>query len=166
MEIRRGGLADAPAVLGMMDQAVAWLAANGRSGQWGSQPWSSTRRGMERITAIARDDTLWIAEVDGGPAGAMATSPVPPTYVPAADEPELYVTLLVTARSAAGLGVGGALLGHARRQAERSGVHLLRVDCYAGGGGGLVDYYRRNGFTSVEEFSVGDWPGCLLSQRV
>jgi hypothetical protein len=77
----------------------------------------------------------------------------------------LYITLLVTARPFAGRGVGGTLLAHARDEAQRLGVGLVRVDCYSGGDGRLVDYYRRNGFTPVATFTVGTWPGQLLSQR-
>lgn len=166
MEIRRGGAADAPTMLGMLDGAVAWLTANGRSGQWGTEPWSQDPRRVERITGIARDDEIWVAEVEGRPAGVMAVSPGPPHYVDPIDEPELYITLLVTDRAFAGLGVGGALIGKAKDEARAKGVGLLRVDCYNGGDGRLVRYYTRNGFEPVAEFSVGGWPGRLLAQRI
>lgn len=164
--IRRGGPGDAPLMLAMLDGAVAWLAANGRTGQWGSEPWSRDPRRVERITGIARDDEIWVAEVDGRPAGVMAVAPRPPSYVAPIDEPELYITLLVTGRAFAGHGVGGALIGKARDEARAKGADLLRVDCYGGGDGRLVEYYRRNGFEPVAQFRVGDWPGRLLSQRV
>ncbi|MFD0534950.1 hypothetical protein ACFQY7_15570 [Actinomadura luteofluorescens] len=82
MEIREGGLGDAPAMLAMLDGAVAWLAANGRTGQWGSEPWSLDPRRVERITGIARDDEIWVAEVSGRPAGVMAVAPGPRTTSP------------------------------------------------------------------------------------
>ncbi|NVI92638.1 GNAT family N-acetyltransferase [Actinomadura sp. BRA 177] len=165
-EIRRGGPGDAPLMLAMLDGAVAWLAANGRTGQWGSEPWSEDPRRVERITGIARDDEIWVAEVDGRPAGVMAVAPHPPRYVDPIDEPELYITLLVTDRAFAGHGVGGALIAKAKDEARAKGAGLLRVDCYAGGDGQLVQYYRRHGFAPVAEFTVGDWPGQLLSQQV
>jgi GNAT superfamily N-acetyltransferase len=87
-------------------------------------------------------------------------------YVPQVEEPELYIRLLVTSRRHAGKGVGSALLDHARAQAREQGVDLVRVDCYAGGDGRLAEYYQRNGFQPVQEFTVGDWPGLLLSDRV
>ncbi|WP_246107603.1 GNAT family N-acetyltransferase [Saccharothrix saharensis] len=90
----------------------------------------------------------------------------PPRYVEPAAEPEAYVTLLVTARSHAGLGVGSALPAHARDETRRAGVEPLRVDCYAGSGGALVDCYRRNAFEPTEPFTVGSWPGQVLAQRV
>jgi GNAT superfamily N-acetyltransferase len=166
MKIRPGGPRDAAAILAMMDGAVAWLTENGRSGQWGTEPFSAIPRRVESIAEKTRTDTVWIAEIDGEPAGAMATSPKCMPYVPEAPEPELYITLLVTDRAFSGRGVGSALLAHARESARRIGVGLVRVDCYAGSSGRLVDYYRRNGFVPVETFTVGDWPGQLLAQRV
>lgn len=139
MEIRRGGAADAPIMLAMLDGAVAWLAARGRTGQWGDRPWSDDPRRVERITEIARGDEIWVAEVRGRPAGVMALSPEPMHYVAPADEPELYIKLLVTDRAFAGRGVGRALIGKAADEARARGVGLLRVDCYGGGDGRLVD---------------------------
>ncbi|WP_238412526.1 GNAT family N-acetyltransferase [Saccharothrix deserti] len=166
MEIRRGDLADLPAIMEMLDSAVSWLDAVGRTGQWGSEPFTEHPERIEGIVEKIREGTAWIAEVDGVPAGAMTLAPRPPGYVAPADEPEIYVTLLVTSRSFAGLGVGSALLAHAREETRRAGVELLRVDCYAGSDGRLVDYYRSNGFEPVERFTVGSWPGQVLAQRV
>ncbi|HEY8478568.1 MAG TPA: GNAT family N-acetyltransferase [Spirillospora sp.] len=166
MRIRQGGPADAPVMLAMLDGAVAWLTAQGRSGQWGTKPWSNDPRRVERITGIARDDEIWVAEADGRPAGVMAVSPGPPHYVDPVDEPELYITLLVTDRAFAGRGVGSALIAKAREEARAKGAGLLRVDCYGGGDGRLVEYYRRHGFEPIAEFSVSGWPGRLLAQRI
>ena len=166
MRIRQGGPADAPVMLAMLDGAVAWLTAQGRSGQWGTEPWSNDPRRVERITGIARDDEIWVAEADGRPAGVMAVSPGPPHYVDPVDEPELYITLLVTDRAFAGRGVGSALIAKAREEARAKGAGLLRVDCYGGGDGRLVEYYRRHGFEPIAEFSVSGWPGRLLAQRI
>jgi GNAT superfamily N-acetyltransferase len=91
--------------------------------------------------------------------------------VPAATEPELYVRLLVTDRAYAGQNIGGVLLDHARHLAREDGVGLLRVDCFAGGDGGLVRYYEKQGFIRDAEFAVprvndSDWPGQVLSQQL
>ncbi|MER6989983.1 GNAT family N-acetyltransferase [Saccharopolyspora hirsuta] len=150
----------------MLDEAVAWLVANGRSGQWGSSPWSESQKRREHIAEMVGGGTTWIAEVDGRAAGAMTLSSDPHPYVPPVDEPELYISLLVSSRAYAGMGVGSGLLAHAQQEAERLGVGLLRVDCYAGGEGRLVDYYRRNGFTATTPLTVGDWPGQLLERRI
>ncbi|MGI5202224.1 GNAT family N-acetyltransferase [Spirillospora sp. CA-108201] len=166
MEIRKGGPDDAPVMTAMLDGAVAWLAANGRTGQWGGEPWSQDPRRVERIAGIARDDEIWVALIGGRPAGVMAVAPGPPHYVDPVEEPELYITLLVTDRAFAGRGVGGALIAKARDEAGAMGVGLLRVDCYGGDDGRLVEYYRSNGFETDAAFTVGDWPGRVLSQRI
>ncbi|MCW2872190.1 MAG: family N-acetyltransferase [Streptomyces oryziradicis] len=164
--IRPGGEEDIPLILAMLDGAVEWLVAHGRSGQWGTEPWSARPAGVKRVGEIVCAGTPWIAEIDGVPAGTITLSGEAAPYVPAAEEPEVYVHLLVTDRRYAGRGVGSALLAHAREETRRLGIGLLRVDCYAGSEGRLVDYYRRNGFVPVQPFTVGAWPGQLLAQRV
>lgn len=166
MRIRRGGTADIPAVMAMGDEAVAWMVARGNTGQWGTEPWSANPRRRESITRYVDHGELWLAEPDGVPAGALITSSGPPDYVDAADEPELYVTLLITSRRQAGQGVGARLLAHARTLAEQRGLRLLRVDCHRAPDESLIRYYERNGFTRVRPFTVGDWPGQLLARRL
>jgi GNAT superfamily N-acetyltransferase len=166
MEIRQGGEDDIPLILGMLDGAVAWLAARGRTGQWGTQPWSARPKAVARVGEIVRSGTPWLAEIDGEPAGTITLTPEPTPYVAPADEPEVYVHLLVTDRRFAGRGVGAALLAHAVAETRRQGIGLLRVDCYAGDDGRLVEYYRGQGFEPTEPFSVDGWPGQLLAQRV
>ncbi|GAA2844605.1 GNAT family N-acetyltransferase [Streptosporangium fragile] len=165
MVIRDGNLGDVPAVLAMFDSAVAWLVARGRTGQWGSEPFSADPARVERVTAWATSGWMRIAELDGRPAGsAVVGAPVP--YVAPASEPELYVQSLVIDQRFHGRGVGAALLDRARAEAVALGVGLLRVDCYAGDDGRLVKYYEGQGFARAETFSVGDWPGQVLQMRL
>ncbi|MEO3750655.1 GNAT family N-acetyltransferase [Streptomyces sp. B6B3] len=166
MEIRKGGEGDLPVILGMLDGAVDWLVARGRTGQWGTEPWSARPRAVERVGEIVRSGTPWLAEIDGQPVGTITLSPEHSPYVAPPPEPEVYVHLLVTDRRHAGRGIGAALLAHAVAEARREGVGLLRVDCYAGDDGRLVEFYRGQGFEPTERFTVGDWPGQLLAQRV
>ncbi|MBB2912626.1 GNAT superfamily N-acetyltransferase [Streptosporangium becharense] len=165
MVIREGHLGDVPAVLAMFDSAVAWLTARGRTGQWGSEPFSADPARVERVTLWAASGGMRIAEVDGRPAGSVVVGP-PVVYVAPAPEPELYVQSLVVDRRFPGRGVGAALLTRARTEAAERGVGLLRVDCYAGDDGRLVRYYESQGFTRAETFHVGDWPGQVLQMRL
>lgn len=165
VRIRTGGPGDAAAVLAMLDDAVRWLVAQRRQGQWGAEPFSATPDRVALVQEWAESGGLWIAETDGAPAGAMVLGPAP-SYVPAVSEPELYVQLLVTARSHAGRGIGRVLLGHARTQAAARGAALVRVDCWAGGDGRLVRYYQAAGFTPTGRFTVEGWPGQVLEQRL
>ncbi|MET7597962.1 GNAT family N-acetyltransferase [Streptomyces sp. NPDC005481] len=168
LRIRPGGPADAPAVLDMLDAAVAWMNSRGNSEQWGTTPYSQTPGGVARVERYTTENDPWIAELDGAVVGALVldSGPSPQMPIAPAGEPERYVRLLVSDRRYAGLGVGAALLAHAADETRRAGVDLLRVDCWAGGGGRLVAYYRRNGFTPTERFLSGAWPGQVLARRV
>jgi GNAT superfamily N-acetyltransferase len=165
MIIRNGDASDVQAVLGMFDSSVAWLTAQGRTGQWGSEPFSADPVRVERITGWAASGGMRVAEVDGEPAGCIVLGPAMP-YVPPVPEPELYVQALVTDRRFHGRGVGSALLALAPAEAAAQGVSLVRVDCYAGGDGRLVRYYESQGFTRTESFTVGEWPGQILQMRL
>lgn len=169
LTIRPGAEGDVPAVLGLFDKAVVWLVANGRTGQWGTEPATGNPRRHEQATGWARSGSLYIAELDGVAVGALAVGDAP-EYVSPAPEPELYVNLLLTDRSRKGSGIGTALLDRARAIARDRGAGLLRVDCYAGDDRALVGYYESQGFTSTEPFTVdlpgGAWHGQVLAQRL
>ncbi|UUU26842.1 GNAT family N-acetyltransferase [Streptomyces sp. DSM 40750] len=168
IRIRPGGPADAPAILGMLDSAVAWMNARGNTEQWGTIPYSRRPGGVERVERYTTENTPYIAESDGTPVGALVldSGPSPQMPIASAGEPERYVRLLVSDRRYAGLGIGAALLAHAAEETRRAGVHLLRVDCWAGGGGRLVAFYERNGFVPTDRFLSDTWPGQVLARRV
>ncbi|MFC8453826.1 GNAT family N-acetyltransferase [Kitasatospora sp. NPDC057223] len=171
MKIRTGGPADAADIIALLDTAIAWLAAQGRTGQWGDRPWSSRPAAVQRIHDYTRDHLVRIAEDAGGrPAGACMLSETPPAYATPVAERELYVRSLVTDRALSGSGIGAALVADAVAEARRRGIGLLRVDCYAGDDRRLVGQYRALGFTETDAFEVeqpgGPWPGQLLEIRV
>jgi GNAT superfamily N-acetyltransferase len=169
IDIRPARQADVPAVLELLDAAVRWLTARGRSGQWGTEPLSRNPAQVDQLTGWAADGTLHVAVTGDAVVGALGLGPAP-RYAPPADEPELYVTLLVTDRSRAGQDIGGRLLAHARAITRRRRIGLLRVDCYAGGDGALVRYYERQGFTATTRFTIalstGPWHGQVLEHRL
>ncbi|MFE7973661.1 GNAT family N-acetyltransferase [Streptomyces shenzhenensis] len=166
--IRAAGTTDVPLILGMLDSGVEWLVAQGRTGQWGSTPWSANPRAVASVERYVAEGAPFIAEYDGVPAATLTLTGAPAPHLRPADEPERYIHILASDRRFKGLGVGAALLAHAVAQTRRSGVSLLRVDCYAGGDRKLVAYYERNGFTPTESFTVGEhaWPGQVLARRV
>ncbi|MFF1376543.1 GNAT family N-acetyltransferase [Streptomyces sp. NPDC058308] len=170
MRIRRGGVDDIPAIIALFDGAVEWLAAQGRTGQWGTKPWSGNPRAVAMVEKYVTTGEPWIAEIDGAVAGTLTLTDGPGgDYIPEADEPERYIHILAADRTRhAGRGVGRALLAHAVEETRRQGVSLLRVDCYAGDDGKLVAYYESNGFTPTEPFTGpdGTWPGQVLARRV
>jgi hypothetical protein len=153
-------------MLALFDEAVRWLVARGREGQWGSAPFSSSPERIEQAWGWGRDGGLWIAEAEGTPVEAMVLGAAS-AYVPPAAEPELYVLALVASREhPAGRGAGRLLLDQAHAETDADGLALLRVDCWAGGDGALVRYYQSVGFTPTDRFVVGGWQGQVLERRV
>ncbi|KAE8162907.1 hypothetical protein BDV40DRAFT_151322 [Aspergillus tamarii] len=192
LNIVRGTVDAIPAVLHLLDTAVQWLVSQDRTGQWGTAPFSENPQRAEQLREfITTGHGLWLAikvanntsilhqnriskiqpqtmngEAPGVIVGALAIGEKAP-YVPPVPEPELYVRLLVTDRQYAGNQIGKRLLDHARDFASKVGVSLLRVDCYAGGDGKLIQYYESQGFKRVESFNVeGEWPCQVLAQRL
>ncbi|MCD0482122.1 GNAT family N-acetyltransferase [Streptacidiphilus sp. ASG 303] len=171
MKIRTGGPDDAPALLALLDDAVAWLVSLGRTGQWGTEPWSARPAAADRVRRYARDHLVRVAETgDGRPAGVCVLAEEPPEYAPPVAGRELYVRLLVTDRALSGSGVGRALVEDAAAEARRRGIALLRVDCYDGDDHRLVRQYEALGFTAADGFTVEvpgrePWPGRILERR-
>ncbi|WP_225731438.1 MULTISPECIES: GNAT family N-acetyltransferase [unclassified Nocardia] len=165
MRIRDGGPGDIPAVLALGDEAVVWMNARGNTRQWGTSPWTGNERREAKIRRNAESGGMRIMEDgDGSVVGVLVVTETPQDYVPAVDERELYVNLLLTSRRHRGL--GATLIDRAKTEAAQRGIDLIRVDCYAGGGGELVKVYENYGFSRVQEFTVGEWPGMLLALRL
>ncbi|MFD0400635.1 GNAT family N-acetyltransferase [Kitasatospora sp. NPDC059811] len=172
MKIRTGGPDDIPDILALLDSAVGWLAGQGRTGQWGDQPFSTIPARVEQVSEYATEPFLIrLAEDDEGRTiGCCVLSEQRGKYIPAVDEPELYVRILVTDRSRKGSGIGTALIADAVEETRRRSLGLLRVDCYAGADRRLVGQYRALGFTETESFEAeqpnGIWPGQVLAIRL
>jgi GNAT superfamily N-acetyltransferase len=167
MRIRAGDESDLSAIITIIDEAIVWMVSQGNTRQWGTEPWGSQPRRVDNIRDLISTGELWMAELDGEPAGAMIVSDQPMTYIKPVDEPELYVKLLATSRRHAGNKIGEQLLAKAKSEAIAKGVSLMRVDCYAGHTGELVKYYERNGFVRAETFTaIPNWPGQVLTQRL
>ncbi|MFJ9841983.1 GNAT family N-acetyltransferase [Kitasatospora sp. NPDC101155] len=172
MKIRNGGLADIPDILSLLDGAVSWLAGQGRTGQWGDQPFSTNQARVDQVSSYAAEPFLIRLAVDddGRTVGCCVLSEDRGRWIPAVDERELYVRNLVTDRDRKGSGIGAALIADAIEETRRRGIGLLRVDCYGGADRRLVAQYRALGFTETETFEVeqptGIWPGQVLAIRL
>ena len=177
MEIRIAEPADAAPVLHMFDGIMQWLVAQGRTGQWGTTPWSEQPSLVENVEQRIKRREMHLAVDRASGAsqdeilGIISFADKCSDYVSPPPEPELFINLLGTSRAAKGRDVGGVLLDEARAETRRRGLRLLRVDCYAGDDGKLRDWYVSQGFTAVEPFTVRregkpDWPGMLLAQHL
>ncbi|MFE0775339.1 GNAT family N-acetyltransferase [Streptomyces sp. NPDC058861] len=166
MKIRKGGPEDIPAILAILDSAVVWLNDKGITAQWGTDPFTARPAAVRQVEETVAEGDLWVAEIDGTPAGTMTLTPHPGKHVPHAEEPEVYIRLLATDKKFHNQNVGAALLRHAAAETRRKNVSLLRVDCFAGSEGRLIAYYEKQGFTRTDTFAVGDWQGQILERRV
>jgi hypothetical protein len=72
------------------------VAGDGRTGQWGDQPWSASAGRVQRIREMLGSSELLLLEQDGVVVAALAHGPDAHDYVPAGEEPESYVLLLVS----------------------------------------------------------------------
>jgi GNAT superfamily N-acetyltransferase len=161
--IRVGSVADLDAVLALMDGAVEWLVAQGRTGQWGDQPWSASEARVDRIRDMIIRNELLVLEQDGAVVGALVHGPTAHDYAPPAGEPEDFVLLLVSHPQVRG--AGRRLLDESWARVSAAGGRLQRVDCYGGDDGKLVRVYESAGFTKTQPFEVNGWPGQLLERR-
>ncbi|MFI5531489.1 GNAT family N-acetyltransferase [Kitasatospora sp. NPDC051853] len=172
MEIRTGTTADAPELVALLDRTMSWLAGQGRTGQWGDQPWSARPELVERIGRYLGTMHARVAVAgDGSLLGVCVVDEEGPEYALPAPGPELYLRFLATERAASGTGVGAALVADALAETERRGLPVLRVDCYGGDDRRLVGQYRKLGFTPCGSFEVerpngGPWPGQFLEIRL
>jgi GNAT superfamily N-acetyltransferase len=171
VRIRSGGPDDIPAVLALGDEAVKWMNARGNTQQWGTAPWTGNEGREATIRDRAHGGGMRIMEDEAGTViGVIVITESRQPYIPAVDERELYVNLLLVSRRHSNRGIGAALIDRARQEAAELDIDLIRVDCWAGGGGSLVRVYEKYGFSRVQEFTValpaGDWPGMLLAMRL
>ena len=165
LTLRHGGAQDAPRLLKLFDDAVAWLVARGQAGQWGSEPFSARPEQVARVQGWAAGGGLWFAVAgDDEVVGAIVLGDAF-DYVPPSDRPEVYVQVLLTAPAWRGRGVGARLIEHAVAVARRRRAVQLRVDCWAGVPA-LASQYERLCFTRVGSFQVGEWPGAILTRAL
>lgn len=162
--IRRASAADAPAVLQVFDEVIAWFVDKGNDAQWGTEPWSASPRRVVQVTDACAMPGAWVVEAPEGRILAALVLGESMPYVPAASGPEMYVRLLIAARDKRARGLGRHLLAFADDRARSAGIKRLRVDCYAGGTGELVRFYQSCGYDRLSRFELEGWPGQLLGR--
>ncbi len=154
------------AVLGLLDESVRWMNRRGNTEQWGTEAFSQVPARVEQARGWVGSGGAVLATLGDRPVGALVLGEAP-AYVPPAEEPEVYVVLLVSGRAEEARGTGRRLLALSDEVAARMGRTLLRVDCYAGADGALVRFYESAGFTAVGSFTNrGTWPGRVLERRL
>jgi protein-tyrosine phosphatase len=161
--IRRAGPADAASILRIRDETARWLLDRGIH-QW--RPGEVT---VDDVVGWMTQGRVYVAEMDGALAGSvrLAWSDL---AVWGRREPDAgYVQALVTARSAAGSGLGRRLLAHVEAVTVASGRTRSRLSCLRGNAG-LEAFYARAGYEAVGSRSFAAQPGwepvTLLEKRI
>jgi GNAT superfamily N-acetyltransferase len=154
VQFRTGSSEDTDAVLVLFDANIEWLVERNRSDQWGSEPFSENPKLVEFARELLSSGVVTIAEIDGDVVGASVVTDHPMPYVPAIEESEHYLKLLIVSPAHRGEKIGHRLIELAREYTVSEGVGLLRVDCWSGGDRRLVQYYVGEGFTPTQEIEV------------
>ena len=163
LTIRRATPADIDAVLGLVTDAVRWLAERG-SDQW---QYTTERHRMAIERATMRGEVWMVSDSTGATIATITLNAhADPEFWTAEDDPDdaLYVHRMAVARSASGQKVGSALLDWASRQAVDAGKKWLRLDAWANNTA-LQDYYRQRDFQSVRLLRFGHRGSGALFQR-
>ncbi|MFE4517907.1 GNAT family N-acetyltransferase [Kitasatospora sp. NPDC056783] len=135
-------------VLGVLDEAAAWLGAKGVR-QW---PASFDAAWVEG--AIARGET-WLVDIDGEPAGTFTLDWADPKWEEIGGTAG-YVHRLAVRRRVPGL--GAMILDRALETARERGVEALRLDCVRHNER-LRAYYEGRGFVHRGDVPVDGPPG-------
>jgi GNAT superfamily N-acetyltransferase len=122
-------------------EAAQWLIDRG------AEMWDQEETAPEVFAPRVQAGEVHLAYVDEEPVGVMVLQWEDPTYWPEVPAGEsAFVHRLAVRRRAAGKGVSGALLAHARTLAIRAGRRYLRLDC-DGSRLTLCGFYESVGFT-------------------
>jgi GNAT superfamily N-acetyltransferase len=154
-------------------EELAPYAALGRE----AQAWLRSR-GLEQYVPAAHDEyaaairarvgagTLYTVVAGGAAVGYFSLDPTPSPWWPVDGAPALYLSGMVVACSARGLGVGGFILRWCAAEARLRGCSVVRLDCHAGNPW-LCAYYESHGFELrgwVEQHP--GYIGCLYEHAV
>jgi len=167
--IRRATVDDMATIIGMIDEAAAWLATKGTD-QW-VKPWpSKTARDARVRRGILSLDT-WIAENHGEPVATITYRKFgnQKLWTPGElRDPAVYACRLIVRRRWAGDGIGAALIDWAGYRALQTWkAQLIRIDVWSTNLA-LHKYYQEQGFAYIrtyQSYEPGSSPSGALFQK-
>lgn len=168
LQIRRGTVSDLDTIVRLINEAADWLRGKGTD-QW-ARPWPDRAARDGRVRRGLRNGHTWIAEANGQ---AIATVTYRPhgnhmLWVPKERrESAVYLSRLIVTRSAAGMGVGAALIDWAAAQAVRDwNAQWIRIDVWTANAA-LHNYYEKRGFRfcRIASKAARDYPSAALFQK-
>jgi GNAT superfamily N-acetyltransferase len=168
LRIRRGTTGDADTIIGMIDEAADWLRGKGTD-QW-ARPWPNRAARDGRVRRGLRNGHTWIAEAAGRPIATITYRPHGNRKLWTRREdqtPAVYVSRLIVTRSAAGFGVGAAMIDWAAAQAVNDwNAQWTRIDVWTTNVA-LHNYYEKRGFRHlrIAQCQAEDYPSAALFQK-
>lgn len=170
LQIRRATVEDRPVILGLIEEAKAWLKTKGTD-QWSTDwPDKDGRRRSDRVEISLKEETTWLVWfVSENEKTAVATVTIEKNATPGvwpdsevSGEPAAYLSRLVTAREFAALGIGAALLDWACAYAAREfEAKVIRIDVWTDNYA-LHEYYKDQGFHEAGLCPNEDYPSRAL----
>jgi len=163
MAIGRATVDDLGVVLGVLNEAAAWLHGRGLD-QW------PDGFGAARIGPYIARGEVWLVRDDDGRAVATVrlTAEADPAFWTAAERAELalYMSNLAIVRTRAGAGLGALVLRWAGDYAARLGYAWVRADAWRTNAR-LHAYYRGHGWEHLRTVTVpGRRSGALFQRPV
>ncbi len=147
LQVRRADADDLPVILGMIDEAAAWLRTKDTD-QW-AKPWPNTAARDARVLRGLRGSKTWIADEDGTPVATITCRQHGNQRLWTLHErlePAVYVSRLIVSRRAAGREIGAAMIDWAAQRAVRDwSAQWIRIDLWTTNEA-LHNYYRKRGF--------------------
>jgi GNAT superfamily N-acetyltransferase len=162
---RRSTVADMPAIIGLIDEAAAWLRTK-NTDQW-ARPWPNRAGRDSRILADLRLGQTWIVWDGSTPAATITAGAGDDPRWPddLRRDPAVYVHRLVVSRPYSGVGLGAALLDWSGRNGRRDYSALwIRVSAWTTNAG-LHAYYRRQGFLPCGLHPDDGYPSAARFQK-
>jgi GNAT superfamily N-acetyltransferase len=158
------------AVLGLIDEAAAWLRTKDTN-QW-QEPWPDRERRDARVLRGLAGEKTWIVWDGDTPAATvtLAAKPNPRVWAKSTCEYDLgqravYAHRLITAREHSGWGLGAQLIDWAGRRARREyGAEWIRIDVWTTNTA-LHGYYMKRGFRPCGFCPDPTYPSGALFQK-
>ena len=168
LRIRRGTARDADMIIGLIDEAAGWLRSKDTD-QW-ARPWPNRAARDGRVRRGLRNGHTWIAEAAGRPVATITSRAHGNQDLwtrPEQGVPAVYVSRLIVTRSAAGLGVGSALIDWAAERGVRDwNAQWVRIDVWTTNVA-LHNYYEKQGFRfcRIASCKAEDYPSAALFEK-
>lgn len=163
--IRPATVDEQPVVIGLIEQASAWLRGR-NTDQW-ARPWPDREGRDARVRQGLERGETWIVRDGDAPAATMTVCSTanPHVWREKAEGDAVYIHRLVVGRSHAGQDLGGTMIDWAvQRECAVRHVEWVRVDVWTTNTA-LHAYYERQGFLRCGTCPDPRYPSGALFQK-